>query len=134
MQAYREVGQAVIASAVTDLIQGRRRAEEAYQFLCGASDNNRAMLEFWCFVAGYTPEQVMSTARARSVGAWRVWWLAHGKHRLKQVQAHLERTRSGFVSVNANGNRVTVEDRDGGGLSCPGEISMASHEHLAVHK
>ena len=36
MQAYREVAQAVIASAVTDLVNGRTRAEEAYQFLCGA--------------------------------------------------------------------------------------------------
>ena len=86
MQAYREVAQAVIASAVTDLVKGRTRAEEAYQFLCGAGDDNRAVLKFWCFVAGYTPDQVMSTARARSVCAWPTWWLTDGKHRLKQIQ------------------------------------------------
>lgn len=85
MQAYREVAQAVIASAVTDLVKGRARAEEAYQFLCGASDDNRAMLEFWCFVAGYSPALVVSTTRARSMCAWRVWWLAQGKHRLQQI-------------------------------------------------
>ena len=54
MQAYRKVAQAVIARAVTDLVKGTAHAEEAYQFLCGVSDDNRAMLEFWCSVAGYT--------------------------------------------------------------------------------
>ena len=86
MQAYREVAVAVIAAAMTDLVNGRIRAEEAYQFLCGAGDDNRTMLQFWCFVAGYTPDQVMSTARARSVCAWPVWWRAHGKFSLKQIQ------------------------------------------------
>ena len=85
MQAYREVAQAVIASAVTDLVKGRTSAEEAYQFLCGAGKDNRAVLEFWCFVAGYTPDQVISTARARSVCAWPVWWRAHGKLSLKAI-------------------------------------------------
>ena len=93
MQAYREVAQAVIASAVTDLVKGRARAEEAYQFLCGASADHRAMLEFWCFVAGYAPEQVTSAARARSMRVWRTWWLTHGKHRLKQIQEQLEKMR-----------------------------------------
>ena len=114
MQAYREVAQAVIASAVTDLVKGRARAEEAYQFLCGASDDNRAMLEFWCFVAGYSPNPVMSTARARSMCAWRVWWLDQGKHRLRQIQNRLEQMRPRFVSVIAEvGPLVTEEERDG---------------------
>ncbi len=114
MRAYREVAEAVIASAVTDLVKGRTRAEEAYQFLCGASDDNRAILEFWCVVAGCSPDQVMSTARARSVCAWRIWWRAHGKHRLKQIQDHLEEMRPRFMSVNAgSGPLVTKEERDG---------------------
>ncbi len=114
IQAYREVAQAVIASAVTDLVKGRARAEEAYQFLCGASDDNRAMLEFCCFVAGYSPDPVMSTARARSMGAWRVWWLGHGKRRLQQIQNRLEQMRPRFVSVSTwIGPRVTEEERDG---------------------
>lgn len=114
MQAYREVAQAVIASAVTDLVKGRARAEEAYQFLCGASDDNRAMLEFWCCVAGYSPDPVMSTARARSMCAWRVWWLDQGKYRLQQMQNRLEQMRPRFVSMSTwIGPRVTEEERNG---------------------
>ena len=113
MQAYRVVAQAVIASAVTDLVKGRTRAEEAYQFLCGAGDDSRAMLEFWCFVAGYSPDQVMSTARARSMCAWRIWWLAEGKHRLQQIQSRLEHLRPRFGSVSAEiGPLATEEECD----------------------
>ncbi len=115
MQAYREVAQAVIASAVLDLVNGRIRADEAYQFLCGAGDDNRAVLEFWCFVAGYSPDQVMSTARARSVCAWPVWWRAHGKLRLKQIQNHCALVRPMFVSVSASGPPATEEESDGWG-------------------
>ena len=161
MQAYREVAQAVIASAVTDLVKGRARAEEAYQFLCGAGDDHRAMLEFWCFVAEYSADQVMSTVRARSLYAWRVWWLAEGKHRLQQIQTRLEQMRPRFVSVNAGiGSLVTEEERDGrwrvmatGGLKGKHRLQqiqtrleqmrprfvsvnagMASPEHLAILK
>ncbi len=77
MEAHWELAQAVIATAVKDLVRvhkadaegayhaprHRADAEGAYQFLCGAGDDNRLMLEFWCFVAGYTPGRVMSTAR-----------------------------------------------------------------------
>ena len=112
-QAYRAVAQAVVASAVTDLVKGRPRAEEAYQFLCGAGDENRAVLEFWCSLAGSTPDQVMSTARARPVSAWRIWWRDHGKHRLKLIQHDLEKMRPRVKFVNAgSGQLVTEEDRD----------------------
>ena len=91
------------------------RAEEAYQFLCGAGDDNRAVLEFWCFVAGYSPDQVMSTARARSVCAWPVWWRAHGKLRLKQIRNRCALVRPMFVSVSASGPPATEEESDGWG-------------------
>ena len=115
MQAYREVAQSVIASAVLDLVKGRVRAEEAYQFLCGAGNDNRAMLEFWCFVAGYSPDRVMSKARGRSVCAWRAWWRAHGRRRLRQIQAHIEQMRPRFTLVNDSGTMLTEEERDGWG-------------------
>ncbi len=135
MQAYREVAQAVIASAVTDLVKGRARAEEAYQFLCGASDDNRAMLEFWCFVAGYSPALVVSTTRARSMCAWRVWWLDQGKHRLQQIQDRLEQMRPRFVSVRACIEpMVTDEERDGWPPALSREVSIANPEHLAILK
>ena len=71
-----EVARAVIATAVKELIQGRADAEEAYHFLCGDSDSNRAVLDFWCGVAGYSSDQVRSMARG-----WRIWWLAQGENR-----------------------------------------------------
>ena len=77
MEAYWDLAQAVIATAVKDLVRlhkadaegaylaprHRVDAEGAYRFLCGAGDDNRLMLEFWCLLAGYAPGRVMSTAR-----------------------------------------------------------------------
>jgi hypothetical protein len=110
MQAYQEVARAVIASAVKDLVKGKLRAEEAYQFLCGVGDNNRTVLKFWCIVAGYSPDQVMSMIQGRSAWAWKVWWRAHGADRLKEIQTQLEKMRPRFILLDESGTHG-----DGGG-------------------
>ncbi len=46
--------------------------------------------------------------------AWRVWWLAHGKHRLQQIQNRLEQMRPRFVSMSAWTWPGVTEDKPDG--------------------
>lgn len=64
LAAYTALARSVIATATKDATQDRSFKERqiARQFLKGASEEDRAVLGFWCRVAGIAPDLVQRIA------------------------------------------------------------------------
>lgn len=64
---YRRLARNVIATAVQDVERGRDNKDTALarNFLNGATRQDRAVLVFWCQVAGIAPHLIQDVARQR---------------------------------------------------------------------
>lgn len=65
--AYTTLARAVIAAAVEDITKDRHPRDQAIakQFLMGATPRDRAVLTFWCQVAGINSSLVRTVAREK---------------------------------------------------------------------